>query len=42
MEKKEIKKLLNSLYLETLNIYPCITRKNLQDKIFEINEKLDE
>lgn len=42
MNKKEIKKLLNNLYLETLNIYPSVTRKSLQDKIFEINEKIDE
>lgn len=42
MEKKEIKILLNDLYLVTLNAYPVTIRKQLQEKIFEINEKIDE
>lgn len=42
MEKKEIKKLLNNLYLETLNVYPVNARKHLQEKIFELNEKIDD
>lgn len=41
MNKNEIKKLLNSLYCKTLDIYPVSIRKELQGKIFEINEKLD-
>ena len=42
MEKNEIKKDLNSLYIISLNIYPSLVRKQLQDKILEINEKIDE
>lgn len=42
MNKKEIKILLNGLYSETLNVYPVSIRKELQAKIFEINDKLDE
>lgn len=41
MDKKEIKKLLNSLYYETLSIYPVSVRKELQEKILEINKKID-
>lgn len=41
MEKNEIKKLLKNLYLETLNVYPVAIRKRLQEKIFEINESID-
>ena len=41
MEKKEIKKQLNSLYLQTLSVYPVDIRKQLQDKILEINESID-
>lgn len=41
MNKKEIKILLNDLYLETLSAYPVSVRKQLQDQILEINEKLD-
>jgi len=41
MEKTELKKLLKNLYLETLNVYPVEVRKRLQEKIFEINEGID-
>jgi len=42
MNKKEIKKLLNSLYFGTLNVYPVSVRKELQQNILKINEKIDE
>lgn len=41
MNKIEIKKLLNNLYLETLSVYPVSVRKELQNKILEINERLN-
>lgn len=42
MNKNELKKELKNLYLKTLNVYPVGVRKEIQGKIFEINDKIDE